>query len=203
MSVWVIGAGGHAKVVIATLRAAGRALAGVLDDDTAKHGTTVLGVPVAGPVERAADAAHEAIVAVGANAVRKRIVEALPGVRWASAVHPSAVVHPSVEIGAGSVVFAGAVIQPDTRLGRHVIVNTGATLDHDSRLADYVHVAPGCNLAGDVHLGEGAFLGIGARAIPGVRVGAWATVGAGAVLVRDLPDAVTAVGVPARVLPAE
>ena len=199
MSVWVIGAGGHAKVVIATLRAAGRDIAGVLDDDATKHGGSVLGVPVVGPVERAADAEHEAIVAVGANRVRKQIVESLPGMRWASAVHPSAVVDPSVQIGVGSVVFAGAVIQPDTYLGCHVIVNTGATLDHDNRIADYVHVAPGGSLAGDVHLGEGAFLGIGVRAIPGVRVGAWATVGAGAVVVQNLPEAVTAVGVPARV----
>src|SRR6056297_307029 len=120
MSVWVIGAGGHAKVVIATLQASGRDVAGVLDDDAAKHGTTVLGVPVLGPVERAAGG--EALVAIGNNAVRKRIAEALPEVRWASAVHPSAVVHPSVQVGAGSVVFAGAVVQPETRLGRHVIV---------------------------------------------------------------------------------
>ena len=199
MSVWVIGAGGHAKVVIATLHAAGREVAGVLDDDAAKHGTTVLGVPVVGPVERAAGG--EAIVAVGHNAVRKRIVEALPEVRWATAVHPSAVVHPSVEVGEGSVVFAGAVVQPDTHLGRHVIVNTGATIDHDGRLAGYVHVAPGTSLAGDVELGEGVFLGIGARVIPGVRIGAWTTVGAGGVVVRDLPGGITAVGVPARVRP--
>lgn len=201
MSVWVIGAGGHAKVVVATLQAAGRAIAGVLDDDEAKHGRTVLGVPVVGPVERAAGG--EAIVAIGHNAVRKRIAESVPEVRWATVVHPSAVVHPSVRVGAGSVVFAGAVVQPDTHLGRHVIVNTGATIDHDGRVGDYVHVAPGTNLAGDVHLGEGAFLGIGARAVPGVHVGAWTTVGAGAVVVQDLPDGVTAVGVPARIRTAE
>jgi len=197
MSVWVLGAGGHAKVVIATLRAAGQEVAGVLDDDASRHGTTVLGVPVAGPVERATGG--EAVVAIGDNAVRKRIAEALPDVRWATAVHPSAVVHPSVTVGAGSVVFAGAVVQPEAHLGRHVIVNTGATIDHDSRLAEYVHIAPGANLAGDVQLDEGVFLGIGARVIPGVRVGAWTTVGAGGVVVGDLPGGVTAVGVPARV----
>lgn len=201
MSVWVIGAGGHAKVVIATLQAVGREVAGVLDDDAAKHGRAVLGVPVVGPVERAAGG--EAIIAIGHNAVRKRIADALPEVHWATAVHPSAVVHSSVHVGAGSVVFAGAVVQPETHLGHHVIVNTGVTIDHDGRLGDYVHVAPGANLAGDVRLGEGAFLGIGTRAIPGVRVGAWTTVGAGAVVVGDLPEGVTAVGVPAQIRATE
>lgn len=198
MSVYVIGGGGHAKVVIATLQAAGKTIAGVLDDEAAKHGTTLLGVPVLGPVERARESEHEAVIAVGDNGTRRRIAERLAGVRWATAVHPAAVVHPSVTVGEGTVVFAGAVVQPDTRLGRHVIVNTGATVDHDGELADYVHVAPGSHLAGNVRLGEGTFLGIGSAAVPGVSVGAWATVGAGAVVVKDLPANVTAVGAPAK-----
>ena len=198
MSVWVIGAGGHAKVVIATLQAAGETVAGVLDDDAARHGTVVLGVPVVGPVARAAQGEHEAIVAVGDNRTRQRIVRSLPGVTWATAVHPSAVVHPSVQIGTGSVVFAGAVIQPDTHIGNHTILNTGATVDHDGVIDDYVHLAPGTHLAGNVRLGEGVFFGIGAVAVPGVTVGAWTTVGAGATVIADLPAHVTAVGVPAR-----
>lgn len=198
MSVYVIGGGGHAKVVIATLQAMGTEIAGVLDDDAAKHGTRLLGVPVVGPVERAAEGGHEAVIAVGDNAVRRRIAERLTGVRFAMAVHPRAVVHPSVRVREGTVIFAGAVVQPDTRLGRHVIVNTAATVDHDGDLADYVHLAPGVHLAGNVRLGEGAFLGIGASAVPGVRVSGWATVGAGAVVVNDLPANVTAVGAPAK-----
>ncbi len=200
MSVLVIGAGGHAKVVIATLRAAGLAVAGVLDDDAAKHGRMVLGVPVVGAVERAAEGDHEAVIAVGHNATRKRISESLPGLRWATVVHPSAVVHETVRLGAGTVVFAGAVVQPDTRLGAHTIINTGASADHDNDLGDYVHLAPGVRLAGDVTLEEGVFMGIASAALPGVRIGAWTTVGAGGVVTRDLPGGVTAVGVPARPL---
>lgn len=203
MSVWVIGGGGHAKVVIATLQAMGTEIVGVLDDDESKHGTALLGVPVVGPAERAVEGDHEAVIAVGDNAVRRRIAERLAGVRFATAVHPAAVVHPSVVVGEGTVIFAGAVVQPDTRLGRHVIVNTGATVDHDGDLADYVHVAPGSHLAGDVTLGEGVFMGIASAALPGVRVGAWTTVGAGGIVTRDLPGTVTAVGVPVRILSSE
>ncbi|MEP0548687.1 MAG: acetyltransferase [Rhodothermales bacterium] len=197
MSVLVIGGGGHAKVVIATLRAAGVAVAGVLDDDAAKHGSTLLGVPVIGSVERATGGEHDAVIAVGHNATRKRIAESLPDVRWATVVHPHAVVHESVRLGEGAVVFAGAVVQPDARLGAHTIINTGASADHDNELGDYVHLAPGVRLAGGVTLEEGAFMGIASAALPGVRVGAWTTVGAGGVVTRDLPSGVTAVGVPA------
>jgi sugar O-acyltransferase (sialic acid O-acetyltransferase NeuD family) len=198
VSVLVVGAGGHAKVVIATLQAAERTVAGCLDDHAEAEGTVVLGVPVVGPTSRLAEHAGEAVLAIGANAVRQRLAAAHPEARWVTVVHPSAVVHESVRLGAGTVVFAGAVLQPDVAVGAHAIVNTGATVDHDGRLGDFVHVAPGCHLSGGVTLGEGAFLGVGCACLPGVTVGAWTTVGGGGVVVRDLPPSVTAVGVPAR-----
>jgi sugar O-acyltransferase (sialic acid O-acetyltransferase NeuD family) len=201
-SVIVIGAGGHGKVVVSTLRAAGIDVIGVFDDDEEKWGGEILGVPVLGPVADAEGGDHLVVLGVGSNEARKHLAERL-GMRWATAVHPQAWIHPSVRLGEGSVVFAGAVIQPDTVLGKHVIVNTGALIDHDCEIGDFVHVAPGTRMAGEVTLENGAFMGIGSSAIPGVRVGAWTTVGAGAAVVDDLPGGVTAVGVPARVLERE
>lgn len=194
----VIGAGGHAKVVISTLLAAGHSIAAVFDDDAAKWETQILGVPVIGPVAALRDRQVEpAVIAIGNNAKRREIAETFD-LRWITAVHPAAYVHPSVKLGAGSVVFAGAVIQPDAAIGEHVIVNTGATIDHDCVIGDFAHIAPGAHLAGDVGIGEGAFLGIGCAVIPGIRIGSWTTVGAGGVVVRDLPERVIATGIPAK-----
>jgi acetyltransferase EpsM len=182
----VIGAGGHAKVAIATAHAAGCRVEAAFDDDEARWGSTVLGVPVRGPVEAAAT--HEgAVIAIGDNLARRTIARKL-AMRWISIVHPSAVVHDSVTIGEGTVVFAGAVVQPGVALGEHVIVNTGSTIDHDCRVDHFAHVAPGVHLAGQVVVGEGSLVGIGASVIPGTRIGRWATVVAGAVLVRDVED---------------
>jgi len=196
--VLVVGAGGHAKVVLATLSAAHETVEGLLDSQPSRWGTSFLGYSVLGGLDQLERPGIRAILAIGNNQVRQTLSERYTAVDWVSAVHPQAVVHSSVQLGRGSVVFAGAVVQPDTSIGRHVIVNTAATVDHDCVLEDYVHVAPGTHLAGQVRIEQGAFLGIGSVAAPGIRVGAWATVGAGGVVVRDLPARSVAVGIPAR-----
>jgi sugar O-acyltransferase (sialic acid O-acetyltransferase NeuD family) len=197
----VVGAGGHAKVVVSTLEAAGETVLAAFDDDERLWGRSLLSVPIRGPVARLSEAgAVRAVIALGVNALRRDISLGFPDVEWITAVHPAAWVHSTVRLGPGTVVFAGAVIQPDTVLGAHVIVNTGASVDHDCAVGDFVHAAPGVRLAGGVGVGEGTLLGLGSTVNPGVRIGAWVIVGAGAAVVADLPDGVTAVGVPAKPL---
>jgi len=197
----VIGAGGHAKVVISTLRAAGHEVVGVYDDDPAKRGQEIAKVPVIGLVtEVHPSVAGAFVIAIGRNALRRRVAECLSFVEWLTVVHPHAYVDESVKVGPGTVIFAGVVIQPDAVVGRHCIINTGATVDHDCSLGDFTHVAPGCHLAGGVALAEGVFMGMGSVAIPGIRIGKWTTVGAGGVVVTDLPPEQTAMGIPARVV---
>lgn len=193
----VIGGGGHAKVVIATLRDAGWKVVCAYDGDETKWGTSISGVPIVGDDDRVGDGPPRAVIAVGNNRTRQRLAHRL-GLEWVTVVHPRAWVDASVRLGAGTVVFAGAVIQPDSVVGDHVIVNTGASIDHDCQVDDFVHLAPGCHLAGEVHVAEGAFLGTGASVIVRVEVGPWSIVGAGGVVVRHVPPGVTAVGVPAR-----
>jgi sugar O-acyltransferase (sialic acid O-acetyltransferase NeuD family) len=194
--VHVIGSGGHAKVVIATLRASGYDVAAVWDDDPGRAGAALLGARVSGTT---AECPREAlaVVAIGSNSARRKVAAQL-NLRYATVVHPTAIVHESVALGPGTIVFAGAVIQPDTRIGEHVIVNTAASIDHDCDIGDFAHVAPGVRLAGTVTLGKGAFLGVGSCAVPGARVGDWAVVGAGGVVIHPVEAGVTAVGCPAR-----
>ena len=198
MSVLVVGAGGHAKVVIATLRALEIDIAGCLDDDPDRVGQTVLGVTVLGPIERVNTHGGQVVLGIGDNAVRRQLVDEYLDVEWISVVHPAATVHDSVELGHGTVVFAGAVLQPDVQVGRHAIVNTSSSIDHDCRVGDFAHLAPGVHLSGGVTIEEGGFLGVGSCAVPGTTIGAWGVVGAGAIVIHDLPPNVTSVGMPAR-----
>ena len=200
-SVVVIGAGGHAKVVLSALIEGGVPVGGLLDDDQRTWGRAILGVRVLGSTSLAEGMpGRPAVLAVGNNAVRKALARRLHDLAWVTVVHPKAYVHSTARLGCGSVVFSGAVIQPDAIIGEHCIVNTGATIDHDCVLGDYAHIAPGVNLAGNVRIGEGVLFGIGGAAAPGVSIGDWATIGAGGVVTGDLPAKTVAAGIPARAI---
>lgn len=199
-AVSVIGAGGHAKVIVRALQDLGFRVAAIFDDDPRRRGLTLLGIPIVGPIECIREQPQRpTVIAIGDNAMRRRIADRydLP---WMTVVHPQALIDPSVRLGKGTVVLARAVVQVDSSLGDHVIVNHAATVDHDCAVADYVHLAPGVHLAGDVTVHDEVFMGIGAVAVPGVRIGAETTVGAGAVVTCNLPGHVVAVGVPAGII---
>ena len=199
--VLVLGGGGHAKVVVALLRAAGHPIAGVLDDDPRTHGRQLLGAPILGPCSMASERPEAAIVAVGDNRTRWELVRSLQVSRWLTAVHPTAYVDPTASLGEGAVVMAGAVVQAESVVGAHCIVNTNATVDHDCTVGAYAHVASGATLTGGVCLAEGVFVGAGATCLPGVAVGDWSVVGAGAAVNRPVPARSMAKGVPARCTP--
>jgi UDP-perosamine 4-acetyltransferase len=150
--------------------------------------------------ELLADGVTEALVAVGDNRTRRRLIADLLGLGFTlpPVVSRAAFVSPSATIAMGTVVMHHVVVGPYSVIGAGAIVNTGATVDHDARIGDFVHLAPGTHLAGDVTVGDGAFLGVGSSVVPGVVVGEWATVGAGATVIADVPSGVTVVGTPAK-----
>jgi sugar O-acyltransferase (sialic acid O-acetyltransferase NeuD family) len=196
----VIGAGGHAGVVIDTLLEAGFSVGGVFDDDVSRHGTEVLGYKVLGPPEALrAYGLRKAIVAIGDNHLRYAMVQRFPDLEWQTVIHPDARVHPNARIGVGTIVMVRTIIRPNAVIGAHAIINTAAIVGHECVVEDFVHVAGSTHLGGECHIGTGAFLGLGVVMVPGVHVGVWSVVGAGAAVTGDVPAQVLAVGVPARV----
>ena len=171
--------------------------------DDSPSSPDVVGCPVVGSLEqlsKLADATCEVVVAVGDSRTRLSLCEDIEerGIALASVVHPSAVVSPTVTIGAGTVALAGAIVNARSVIGRGCIVNTGATIDHDCSIADGVHVSPGANLAGNVSVGECAWIGIGSAVRDGIVIGSDVVVGAGSAVVSDIADEATVAGVPAR-----
>lgn len=197
----IVGAGGHAKVVFCTALACSEKIAGFVDDNPVLFNASLQGYPVLGNTAYLLSPSFEfeaAVLALGSNAIRQRIAEQAGRMHWKTLVHPTAYVHPSVQLGVGTVVFAGAVIQPDAKIGNHCIINTGTTIDHDCVIEDYVHLAPGVHLAGNVNIGQGTFLGIGSVVIPGMTIGSWVTVAAGGVVISPVSASKTVMGIPAR-----
>jgi len=202
--VYVFGAGGHGKVVATIAESIDIPLDGFLDDDLKKVGKKLLGHPIYdfAFLERQFQKNDRIgiIPGIGENAVRKKIVERLleKNVPLLSVLHSSAIIHPSVSLGDGTVAMAGVIINVGSTIGVDVILNTGVIIDHDCRVGEHAHLGPGVILAGGVTIGESAFLGVGARTIPGVKIGKGAIVGAGAVVLKDVPAGAKVAGVPAK-----
>lgn len=196
-AVILLGGGGHAKVVMDCLRAAGTRILGILDDRLAT-GSTVLGVPVLGALrDHEKYAEHPFLIAIGDNGARQRIAEELP-LRWITAIHPSACVSPYAAVGCGTVIMPRAVVNAGAVIGAHCIINTGAIAEHDDRLEDYVHLSPASALGGTVSVGRGTHIGIGAVVRNNTRICGGCVIGGGAVVAADITEAGTYVGVPAR-----
>lgn len=188
LDMYLYGASGHAKVVMDILVASGEPVCGLVDDNPEVNDLN------GHQVYRQFEGFSPFIVSIGSNAIRKKIVEKLGNVPFGKAIHPSAIISPSVSIEEGTVVMQGAVVQADTRIGRHGIINTGASVDHECVIDDFVHISPHCTLCGNVRVGEGSWIGAGTTIIPGVRIGRWCVIGAGSVVTEDVPDGVLAIG---------
>ncbi len=208
MRVAVIGAGGQGKVIFDLIRALGHAeLLWFFDDRYPKLQLSGAIMTLKGTVAdlfagRQRLQVEAFVVAIGANRIRRRFFERAlaAGLQPLQLIHPRATLSPLAVIGAGTVLCGQAWVGPGAAVGQNCIINTGATVDHDCVIADHVHICPGAHLAGNVRIGAATMLGIGAIVIPGVQVGSNCVIGAGTVVIRDLPDNVTAVGNPARII---
>ena len=201
----ILGAGGHARVLVDALRAINMTIAGCIapqaPDADWPPGIAYLG----------ADS-----VLVNHNPAQIRLVCGLGGTRsneprrylfdkakaagftFHTVVHPRAMIADEVAIAEGTAVMAGAILQTGCKLGANVIVNTGAIIDHDCYIGAHAHIAPGACLSGGVTVGERAHIGTGASVIQGVTIGADAVLAAGCVVVRDVPAGLVIAGVPGR-----
>jgi acetyltransferase EpsM len=117
---------------------------------------------------------------------------------WATVVHGSAWVSPSAVIEPGAVVLAGAIVNAGARVGAHAIVNSGAVVEHDVIVGPGAHLGPGVVVGGGARIGDESMIGLGAAVRDHISIGRRTVVGMGAVVVADVADDTTVVGVPAR-----
>lgn len=204
MDIILIGDSGHAKVIADMVFSNGDQVIARLDD---KYKNSFINKDCwIGPIsdiETLMEKNHaQIIIAIGSNPIRKKIVERLSLDKefYATVVHKTAVISPSVTLGEGTVIMPGVVINAEAKIGRHSILNSSSVIEHDCIIEDFVHVSPGAVLTGGVIIDKGVHIGANATVIPLKQIGQWSTIGAGSVVLEDIQEQVVAVGVPARVI---
>lgn len=185
----IYGGSGHAKVVIDILESLKVPIDYIIDDYTELK--KIMGYNVC---KNSAKEYDRMLIAIGANATRKRIAESIIVKEFISAISPYSIFSRRATIGEGSVVMQGAIVQSCAEIGKHCIINTGASIDHDCKIGDFVHVSPHATLCGNVSIGEGTWIGAGTIIKQGVKIGSWSIIGAGSIVLDDIPSSVVAFG---------
>lgn len=206
MKVFIIGCGVQGQKVLDILREQDlHEVVGFLDDNLQLWRTTVSGVKVLGGVDLLFKEDMQGlgvVVGIASYRVKSMIVSRLStlNVYWVNVIHPKAVVMKSATLGKGNILQAGAVLDTAAKTGDYVVMGNGSQTGYGCVLDDFSTLGIGAHLSGNVVIGRGVFIGTGASVCPGVHIGAGSVIGAGAAVTNDIPDAVVAVGVPARVI---
>lgn len=197
----IIGAGGHGKVIAdiaLKLKKWNRVM--FLDDIVTKK--SVMNIDVVGKIDKAILYKDEAdfVVAIGSNFYRDKIQCSLEkkGLSIVSLIHPNDIIGTDVRIGNGTVIMAGAVINSSCSIGKGCIINTNCNIDHDNIIEDFVHISPGVNLAGNVKIGTKSWIGVGSSVKNNINVCDNVVIGAGAVVVKNIIEKGTYIGIPAK-----
>lgn len=205
VNLYIVGAGGLGRELLSWLKDSpdcGREWnpVGFLDDDrsVSKKG---LPLPWMGTVEDFEPAADRMVVmGLGNSEPRRKVVQQLQqkGAKFLTYRHPSVIVGDRVEIGEGTVICPRCILTCDIVVGDFNFLNLCVTVGHDVRTESFVSISSQVDLCGGVVLEESVWIGSGARLIPGRRAGAGARIGAGAVVIRDVVEATTVFGNPAK-----
>ncbi|WP_078555816.1 acetyltransferase [Bacillus alkalicellulosilyticus] len=200
----VVGGGGHAKVLIDILKLEGRDIIGVTENDTSK--TNVLDIPIIGDDDLILTFPKDKIELINGIGsvktvkVRRDIYTRFTklGYRFATLIHPSAIIANGVSLDLGVQVMAGAIIQPGCRVGENTIINTRSSIDHDCIIGSHVHIAPGVTLSGGVIVEDNVHVGTSATVIQGISIDVGSCIGAGSVVLKDVKRNSKVMGVPAK-----
>lgn len=178
-------------------------LLGFIDEVSEKKGTVINSCPVLGDIdwlERNAGHDIQIVCAIGNPKGKKSVIDRLSGLgaRYANLVHPSVIRNEFIDMGYGNIICCNTILSVNTRIGNHVALNPGCGIGHDTVIGNFTTLYWDVTLSGFVTINEGCEIGSKSVIISNKAVGRWSIIGAGAVVVKDIPDFCTAVGVPAK-----
>lgn len=198
----IIGAGGYSKSVLDSVDKNKIQMTGFIDEYSNKN--EHLGYPILSNNfhEFPNKSDYVYFIAIGNNKNRKRWFDILNSynLKIINVIDNSAIVSANSKIGTGCFVGKMAIVNSGVEVGDNCIINTKSLLEHGCSISSNVNISTNTVLNGDVKVDEGSFIGSGSTVIGQLFIGSWSTIGAGAIVTKNIPDNVTAVGIPARVI---
>lgn len=197
---FIVGAGGFGREAVWTVERINNTaqqplwkIIGFADDDPTKATGNFEGYPMLGSVEKATKdyPGASVFIAIGDNAIRRRIYAQLRGHDFPAFIDPSAQVSPTTEFKHGTFIAPEAVVSVGTEIGKFVIINARAGVGHDSVVGDFANIAPGVSLSGHTVICEDVMMGTNSCTAPGMTIGAGATVACGTPVFKDVEPGVT------------
>ena len=202
----ILGAGSIGKSAMEAFTSNNMIVYGFLDDDTTLQGKEIGEVEVMGKLDdqnylSVIGSECEAFVAMEEIEVRRSLVQMLiedRKVMPVNAIHETAILATSSDIGHGNFIGAGVIIGSYSELKSHLIINPGAIINHDVKLGNYTQVGAGSVINSGVQVDDEVFIGSGVTIVSGIKVGAGARIGAGSVVIKDVDEGQTVFGNPAE-----
>ena len=197
---FIVGAGGFGREAVWTVERINKAsqqpqwnVIGFADDDPKKATGNFEGYPMLGSIEKASkdNPGASVFIAIGDNAIRRKIYAQLRGHDFPALIDPSAQVSPTTEFKHGTYIACEAVVSVGTEIGKFVIINARAGVGHDSVVGDFANIAPGVSLSGHTKIEDDVFMGTNSCTAPGMTVGKGATVACGTPVMKDVAPGTT------------
>ena len=206
MDLYIIGAGNVGGFIAYHVKDMGTfQLKGFLDDDKSKHGKRLYDIPVVGFIDMLYNTSNEVavVIAIANPLIKQQIVSKLKNnnlIHFPSFIHPSVWLGEKVRVGEGAIIYPGVSINYESDIQDFSTINMNVAIGHNCLLGAYSTLAPGVNLGGFTSVGVASFLGIGSSTIQGVKIGENVTIGGMSMIIASIPNGVTVVGNPGRII---
>ena len=195
----ILGAGGTAYDLIDIANAMNKVklewnILGFLDDNMDLQGEIRYGYPVLGTIPDSInfnDAFFASSIGDAYKPEIRKIVRdkvPFPNEKFASLIHPSALISETSIIQPGAVIYGNVTVSSKVQVGHDVFLCGNTFLGHECIIGDHCVLSVGNFLASDVHVGDCSYLGVGVNIRHQINIGEKCLIGMGTVVVKNVPS---------------
>lgn len=167
----------------------------ILDDNQALWGKSIMGVPIVGGMDKAAEwweaqRFDALIISISSNlAVRAALFEKWSGrgIPFANVIAPGVSIHSNVSMGSGNLIMSHSRLGACTQLGDNNFLSAYVNLEHHNQLGSHCTFGPMVTTSGRVQIGDRVLFGAGIFIEPHLSIGSDSIIASGSIIRTDIP----------------